>query len=75
MEERILQRMPGLFLALAVPAGACAVLAPTPLAAILALAVATTWALSLIPLALACLIVTAMKVPAPARRQPARGEG
>jgi len=55
MEERILRRMPELFLALAVPAGACAVLAPTPLVAILALAVATSWALSLIPLALACL--------------------
>jgi hypothetical protein len=61
MEERILQRMPELFLALIVPAGACAVLAPTPLVAILALAVATTWALTLIPLALACLIVVAMK--------------
>jgi hypothetical protein len=64
MEERILGRMPELVLAVLVPAAACAVLAQAPLVAILALAVATTWTLSLIPLALACLVVTAMKGPA-----------
>ena len=75
MEQRILGRMPELFLALIVPACACAVLAPTPLVAILALAVATAWGLGLIPLALACLIVSAMKSPALARRWRARGAG
>ena len=61
MEERILGRMPELFLAVIVPAAACAVLAPAPLESILSLAVAAAWALSLIPLALACLIVVALK--------------
>ena len=64
MEERILVRMPELFLAVIVPAAACAVLARTPLEAILALAVAAAWGLSLLPLALACLIVVTMKRPA-----------
>jgi hypothetical protein len=66
MEERILARIPEIFLAVLVPAAACAVLAEAPLVAILALAVATAWGLGLIPLALACLIVSAMKSPAPA---------
>ena len=75
MEERILARMPELFLAVLVPAAACAVLAQAPLVAILALSVAAAWALSLMPLALACLIVTVMKGPASARKQPARAAG
>lgn len=61
MEERILAQMPELFLAIVVPAAACALLAPAPLVAILALAVATAWAFTLVPLALGCLIVVAMK--------------
>jgi len=63
MEERILGRMPEILLAVTVPAAACAVLTQAQFAAILALAVATTWGLALIPLSLACLIVIAMKCP------------
>jgi len=61
MEDRILAQMPQLFLAVIVPAAVCALLAPAPLVAILALAVATAWAFSLVPLVLSCLIVVAMK--------------
>jgi len=64
MEERILDRMPQILLAVTVPAAACAVLTQARFVAILALAVATAWGLSLIPLALACLVVTALKGPA-----------
>jgi hypothetical protein len=64
IEERILVRMPELFLAGIVPAAACAALAHAPIVAILAMAAAAAWALGLIPLALACLIVVAMKGPA-----------
>jgi hypothetical protein len=63
MEERILGRMPEILLAVTVPAAACAVLTQAQFVAILALAVATAWGLSLIPLSLACLIVIAMKCP------------
>lgn len=73
MEERILARMPEIFLAVTVPAAACAVLSPVQFVAILALALATAWGLALIPLALACLVVTAMKGPArPRTRSPRR---
>ena len=49
-----------------IPAAGCAVLAHAPFVAILALAVATAWGLLLIPLAFSCLIVTAIRQPAPA---------
>ena len=71
-EERILERMPELFLAGIVPAAACAVFAHAPFVAILALAVATAWGLLLVPLALACLVVTAIRQPARAKTRRAR---
>jgi len=61
MEERILRRMPELYLAGIVPAAACALVSPTPLTAILSLAFATGWALCLVPLALGCLALTVAK--------------
>ena len=61
MEERILRRMPELYLAGIVPAAGCAVLAPTPLTAILSLSFAAAWALGLVPLALGCLALTVAK--------------
>ena len=72
IEERIVGRMPELFLAGIVPAAGCAVLAHAPFVAILALAVATAWGLLLIPLAFSCLIVTAIRQPAPAKTRRAR---
>lgn len=61
MEERILHRMPELYLAGIVPAAGCALLAEPPLTAILSLAFATAWTLGLVPLALACLALTVAK--------------
>jgi hypothetical protein len=61
MEERILRRMPELYLGGLVPAAGCTVLADTPLTAILSLAFATAWGLSLVPLALGCLALTVAK--------------
>jgi hypothetical protein len=61
VEERILGRMPEIFLAGVVPAAACAALAEAPLVTILALAFSVAWALSLVPLALACLALGVAK--------------
>ena len=61
MEERILRRMPELYLAGIVPTAACALLAEPPLTTILSLAFATAWAFGLVPLALGCLAVTVAK--------------
>lgn len=63
LEVRILQRMPELLLAGAVPLAACVVLMSDGRIDILALATALAYWMSLLPLALGCLIVCAMKGP------------
>ncbi len=63
METRILRRLPDLLLAGTVPPALGALLSHEPLAGILALAVITAWWLSLLPLALGCLIVLVLKGP------------
>lgn len=63
LETRILRALPEIFLAGTAPAALCALLAPDPLASILALAFAVSYALILVPLALACFILSVMKGP------------
>ena len=64
LETRILRALPEIFLAGTAPAAIVVLLAPDPLLAILALAFAVAYALILVPLAFACLIVAVMKGPA-----------
>lgn len=62
-ERRVLCCLPELLLAGVVPPAAGALILQDPLAQILALAFTLAWWMSLVPLALACLVVAAMKGP------------
>ena len=63
MEARILRRLPELLLAGTVPPALAALLVQVEVAGILAVALIAAWWFALIPLALSCLIVCAMKGP------------
>jgi hypothetical protein len=63
MESRILRRLPEILLAGTVPPALAAVLLRDEFVGILAVALIAGWWLSLLPLAFACLIVSAMKGP------------
>ena len=61
MEAALLRRLPELLLAGTVPPAWAALASPEPLAGILAVALISARWFSLLPLALACLIVSVMK--------------
>ena len=63
MEARILRRLPELLLAGTVPPALAALFLQDALAGILAVGLIAGWWLSLLPLALCCLIVSVMKGP------------
>ena len=63
MEHRILRRFPEILLVGTVPPALAALLLDDALAGILAIALIMGWWLSLLPLALCCLIVAVMKGP------------